>query len=79
MVIPGPADDFPAFFLPRMIEAAAPRLSVNLEAVDSNGVLPMRGTDRLYTRAYDFRRHLHDIFLNDARGESLEWPEHSPQ
>ncbi len=71
-------DDFPAFFLPRMLKAAAPRLEVMLEAVDSNGVRPMRDTDRLYSRAYDFRRYLHDRILEDARGEPLEWPEESP-
>ena len=32
-------DDFPCFFLPRMIAAVAPRLSVKLEQVDSNGML----------------------------------------
>ncbi len=35
-------DDYPCFFIPRMIAAAAARLPVRLEAVDSNGVLPMR-------------------------------------
>jgi len=52
-------DDFPCFFLPRMIAATADRLPVLLEAVDSNGLLPMRITDRVFTRAHDFRRHLH--------------------
>lgn len=51
-------DDFPAFFIPRMITAAGARLSVRLEAIDGNGLLPMRGTDKVYARAHDFRRHL---------------------
>ena len=36
-------DDFPAFFLPRMLEAAADQLDdvVRLDAVDSNGLFPM--------------------------------------
>ncbi len=34
-------DDAPVFFLPRMVAAAAARLSVRLEAVDSNGLLPL--------------------------------------
>lgn len=51
-------DDFPAFFVPRMIAAAAKRLCVRLEAVDGNGLLPMRATDKVYARAHDFRRHL---------------------
>src|SRR5262249_53929004 len=51
-------DDFPAFFLPAMIAAAAQKLSVRLEAVDSNGLLPLRATDQVFHRAVDFRRFL---------------------
>lgn len=52
-------DDFPCFFLPRMVAAVSQRLPVRLEKVDSNGIFPMRGTDRVFTRAHDFRRFLH--------------------
>ena len=51
-------DDFPAFFLPRMLAAAARKLSVRLEAVDSNGLLPLRAADKPFARAFDFRRFL---------------------
>jgi deoxyribodipyrimidine photo-lyase len=51
-------DDFPCFFLPRMVSAVSQRLKVRLEKVDSNGIFPMRGTDRVFTRAHDFRRFL---------------------
>jgi deoxyribodipyrimidine photo-lyase len=51
-------DDFPAFFLPRMIAAAAAQLPVRLVAVDSNGLLPLRAAGREYTTAYSFRRFL---------------------
>ncbi|MGH1341801.1 MAG: deoxyribodipyrimidine photolyase [Nannocystales bacterium] len=51
-------DDFPAFFVPNMIAAAARSLRVRLEVIDGNGLLPMRGTDKAYARAHDFRRHL---------------------
>jgi deoxyribodipyrimidine photo-lyase len=51
-------DDFPCFFLPRMIAAAAKKLPVRLEAVDSNGLLPLRATDQVFARAVDFRRFL---------------------
>jgi len=51
-------DDYPAFFLPRMAQAAARRIDVALEAVDSNGIYPLHGTDREFARAYDFRRFL---------------------
>jgi deoxyribodipyrimidine photo-lyase len=51
-------DDYPAFFLPRMIAAAGSRLGTRLEAVDGNGLLPMRSTDRAFSRAHSFRAHL---------------------
>lgn len=51
-------DDFPAFFLPRMLRSAAFQVSVRLEAVDSNGLFPMNATDRTFTAAHSFRRHL---------------------
>jgi deoxyribodipyrimidine photo-lyase len=49
-------DDFPAFFLPRMVEAAARRLDVRVEAIDGNGLVPLRSAPKLYARAFDFRR-----------------------
>ena len=51
-------DEFPAFFLPRMVTAAARRLDVRVELVDSNGLLPLRATDRMFPSAYQFRRYL---------------------
>lgn len=51
-------DDFPCFFLPRMVAAAAARLPVRLDVVDGNGLLPMRVADRVFGRAYDLRRFL---------------------
>ncbi len=51
-------DDTPGFFLPRMVDAAAKNLEVRMEAVDSNGLLPMRIADKTYKRAVDFRRFL---------------------
>jgi deoxyribodipyrimidine photo-lyase len=50
-------DDYPAFFYPRMLRAAA-RIPARLEAVDSNGILPMRAADRVFPTAYAFRRFL---------------------
>ncbi len=62
------ADDSPAFFLPRMVHAAArelaarklaaQNLAIPLEAVDSNGLYPLYATDRAFTVAHSFRRHL---------------------
>lgn len=51
-------DDFPTFFLPRMVAAAARRSPVLVEQVDGNGLYPMRATDRVFTTAASFRRHL---------------------
>lgn len=67
-------DDFPCFFLPKMLHAVAPRLPVKVEAVDSNGLYPMHNTDRIFTRAFSFRNHLQktlEPFLS-------EFPEQRP-
>jgi deoxyribodipyrimidine photo-lyase len=75
-------DDYPAFFLPRMVAAAARSLAgagVRLETVDSNGLLPLRATDRTFPAAYHFRRflqktlphHLGDMPAADPLAEPL--------
>ena len=51
-------DRFPSFFLPRMVAAAGEKLDVRLEQVDGNGLLPLAAADKVYGRAYDFRRFL---------------------
>ena len=51
-------DDFPCFFLPAMVAAAARKLPVRLEAVDSNGLLPLRAADQEFATAFTFRRFL---------------------
>jgi deoxyribodipyrimidine photo-lyase len=51
-------DDYPAFFIPRMVKAASNKLPVLVEAVDSNGLLPLRAADKIYPTAYAFRRSL---------------------
>ena len=51
-------DDFPCFFLPRMVAAAALQVPVRMEAVDSNGLLPLRASDQAFSTAYSFRRFL---------------------
>jgi deoxyribodipyrimidine photo-lyase len=51
-------DDFPCFFIPRMLAGAARTLSVLLEAVDSNGLLPLRAASQVFPTAYAFRRLL---------------------
>ena len=41
-----------------MVARAAKKLNVRLEAVDSNGLLPLRATEQVFGRAFDFRRFL---------------------
>ncbi|MBL8889620.1 MAG: deoxyribodipyrimidine photolyase [Planctomycetaceae bacterium] len=52
-------DDYPCIFVPQMIHAAGEQVSCRLEAVDSNGVLPLRLAEKTYARAVDFRRFMH--------------------
>jgi deoxyribodipyrimidine photo-lyase len=47
-------DDYPAFMLPRMVQAAADQVERRLEAV--NGLLPTRVPDQTFQTAYAFRR-----------------------
>jgi deoxyribodipyrimidine photo-lyase len=51
-------DEFPCFFLPRMVTAAAAALDVRVEAVDGNGLLPIRAVPSVSPTAYAFRRVL---------------------
>lgn len=67
-------DDYPCFFLPRMVETAGTRLGVRLEAVDSNGILPMRAADKPYPAAVHYRRHLQKHIKTFIR----EFPQEEP-
>ncbi len=51
-------DFYPAFFIPSMQRAAAARVPVRLEAVDSNGLFPVAATPRPFKAAVHFRRFL---------------------
>jgi deoxyribodipyrimidine photo-lyase len=67
-------DDFPCFFLPRMVTAAANQIACRFELIDSNGLLPMRAATKLFARAIDFR-----IFLQKHLLPHLgEFPEADP-
>lgn len=54
-------DRFPAFFLPRMVAAAAARLPVRIEAVDACGLLPLDAAAHAFVSAYAFRRFLQQV------------------
>jgi deoxyribodipyrimidine photo-lyase len=74
-------DDFPAFFLPRMVASAARQLDVRLEAVDGNGLLPMRRAERAFPTAHAFRRFLHQALpdvLPDRPRSRQPWSELPP-
>ena len=62
-------DEFPCFFLPHMVAAAAERLPVLVEKVDGNGLLPLRATERVFPTAFAFRR-----FLQDELPSHLDYP-----
>ena len=67
------SDDSPCFFSPQVLESVTSEISVRFELVDSNGLLPMRSSERVFSRAFDFRRylqknlreHLNDFPLSD--------------
>lgn len=68
------SDDSPAFFLPRMLAAAARHVPVRLELVDSNGLLPLRATDRVFTTAFSFRAFLQ----RELRPHLEQFPQANP-
>ncbi len=51
-------DDFPAHGVPQALARVVRDADVLVEAVDSNGLLPMRAADRVFPTAYAFRRFL---------------------
>lgn len=71
-------DDSPAFFLPRMVQAAATRLTARLEVVDSNGLLPLRATDKVFTAAFHLRRFLQRELPDHLDDLPFEHPLNSP-
>jgi deoxyribodipyrimidine photo-lyase len=80
-------DDFPAFEIPRWIQSVSSRAPVLMEKVDSNGVFPMRRSERLFLTASSFRRFLEkqprpEMPVRDALADvdipSLAQPEFLP-
>lgn len=63
-------DDFPCSFLPHMVASAARQVSVLMERVDSNGLLPIRQAEKAYPTAYAFRRFLQ----NELPRHLMEFP-----
>lgn len=71
-------DDFPTFFLPRMVAAAGAKLTARLEAVDSNGLLPLRAADRDFVTAAHFRRFLQKVLPEHLQRAPAEDPLRAP-
>jgi len=72
-------DEFPCFFLPRMVQAVGKKLDdlgVRLEQVDSNGIMPLRATDRTFTAAQHFRRFMQKEVARHLTSEAF--PEADP-
>ena len=80
------SDWFPCFFITRMLEAAAQKISVRMEAVDSCGLIPLSAPGKIFARAYDFRRWLQknlpgflgEAPLPDSLSEGLPQPPAMP-
>jgi deoxyribodipyrimidine photo-lyase len=67
-------DWYPAFFLPRMLQSAARQIDCRLEAVDTNGVLPVALAGRAVPMAHGFRAHLQ----KHLRPQLRLWPVAAP-
>jgi deoxyribodipyrimidine photo-lyase len=67
-------DDFPAFFLPRMLASASKKIRVYIEKVDSNGLLPMKAADRVFAAAKFFRV----LLQKELPSHLSEMPEAAP-
>ena len=55
------ADEFPCGEYPAILSRAAEKTGVLVEAVDSNGLLPLRAAERVFPTAYSFRRFLQKV------------------
>lgn len=67
-------DDVPGFFQPAMVARAATRLAVRLDAVDGNGLLPLRAADHAYPTAYAFRRYVQNTLADHLADRPLARP-----
>ena len=67
-------DYYPAFFLPKMTRLAAAKCPVQFQQVDGNGVYPIWATDRYYTTAHSFRRHIQKTIAPYLQDFPVEQP-----
>ena len=67
-------DWYPAFFLPRMVTAAAKRCRVRLETVDSNGLIPVSTHGRAFPTARGYRAFMQRNLRDHLRSFPVEAP-----
>lgn len=68
-------DDYPTFFLPRMVRALAGRVDVRVDVVDGCGVYPMRAFAKQFVVARSFRRAWHEVpHLSEMPASHLRAP-----
>ena len=67
-------DEYPCFFLPQAVAAAAARVDLRLEAVDSNGLLPLAAVPQAYPAAVHQRRFMQ----SSLRAHLTSAPSRSP-
>jgi deoxyribodipyrimidine photo-lyase len=67
-------DHYPAFFIPRLVAAAADVCAARVEAVDSNGLIPLAAHGRAFTSARSFRAFVQ----RELRSHLREFPEEQP-
>jgi deoxyribodipyrimidine photo-lyase len=67
-------DHYPAFLIPRLTKAAAKVSAARLEAIDSNGLIPLSAHGRAFTSARSFRAFVQ----RELRPHLREFPEEHP-
>ena len=58
-------DDYPCFFLPNAVAAAAEQVPVRLEVVDGNGLVPLSSAPRAYPAAVHYRRFIQGVLRRE--------------
>jgi deoxyribodipyrimidine photo-lyase len=58
------SDDFPAFFLPKWVSGEAEAAGIRFDLVDSNGLIPLRAPEKVFSAAYHFRRYIQKSLMD---------------
>lgn len=67
-------DHYPAFLIPHLVKAAANVSAVRIEAIDSNGLIPLSTHGRAFTSARSFRAFVQ----RELRSHLREFPDEHP-